>query len=363
MPAFREAAPGELRVPYLRLWQEHKKGLNCFSALDAFFSRLIEGKFLLLRNRFRLRTLQVLRGEEPVLMATLFLPEPGWSDNTIPASIGAFAARSDLHPEESALFWEEVAKRWGHRALVAPMNGHHYLGFALPPPKADASRIGFQTSAFHQGQETLFGPLRSRPAYRNYHSFETTITPSLLERLEEEIREIPRGIRVRAFSPCHARRDFAVLNTLVNVCFTRHFDFAPLSEEENGDIFRFSTPLLPPSHLLFLEDQGKPIGFCFGMRDYNRILTNGPDWKNAGRLLLSRKTPRGRLIHIGLIPEYQGQGLIKHARHRILLAFAREGMTSVENSYVDEGNQNSLGNVRSTGAQPLHVFSLLRAGK
>ena len=96
----------------------------------------------------------------------------------------------------------------------------------------------------------------------------------------------------------------------MNASFTQHFDFAPLTEEENWDIFRFSVPLLPPRHLLFLEDRGRPVGFCLGMRDYNRCLGTGADWQNVGRLMLNRQTRRARMIHIGILPEYRGQGLV-----------------------------------------------------
>lgn len=362
MLAFREAAPAELRSAYRALWREHKQGLETFSALDAHQDRLTQGGFLLLRRRFQLRTLALFRAGRPIVMATLYRPIPGWPDRSFPASLGAFAAASDLQPEDAAFFWEEIARRYGEEQPVGPLNGHQYLGFGLAPAGADAARVGFQTAAPHRNQEVLFGRFRTRTPYRRHYSFETQVTPELVARLESDLKQAPNGLRVRPFSPWRARRDFAILNELVNASFTHHFDFAPLTEEENWDIFRFSVPLLSPQHLLFLEDRGRPVGFCLGMRDYNRRLGNVADWKNVARLAMSRRTQRGRLIHIGILPEYRGQGLVKQARHRILLAFAREGMQTVENSYVDEGNANSLGNVRSTGAAPLHTFTLERFG-
>lgn len=346
----------EFRGAYPALWAQHKKGFTAFSSFDLFQHRLVNGNFLLLQNRFELRTLALLKEGIPILLATLFLPKAGWN-TTLPASIGALAANANLHREEAIFFWRWVAERYAGTKIVGPLNGHHYLGFSLPELGADPLRVGFQTASPHRAQKNLFGAFEEAKPYRTYHSFETQITPRLVEKLRCDLAKPKCQLKARPFNPLRAKRDFSLLNRIVNASFTEHFDFAPITDEENWDIFRFSLPLLHPQHLLFLENEKETVGFCLGMRDYNRVFRNDADWRNLGRLPFA-KPERARLIHIGILPQYRGQGLVKEMRHRVLLRFAKEGIQAVENSYMDEANVNSLSNVKSTGAKPLHLFHL-----
>ncbi len=354
-----ETSPHETRRAYLDLWKVHKKGFDSFSFPDVFFEKLITGDFVFLRNHFTLKTLCLTRSEKPILMATIFLPKrPGASLANLRASIGAFAYAPEIQEEESRYFWNWVQNRYAELDPIGPMNGHYYLGFSLPPDNADGKKIGFQTAAPHRNQRRVFGHFESVPPLRTFHSFETPLNQALVEKIESKIETPPPGIRIRPFRATTARRDLAVMNDLVNKCFTEHFGFVPLTEEENWDISRWSIPLFRRGHFLFIEDSGKPIGFCFGTLDFNQVMRNGSDLGNLGRMLLPGTIPRARMIHKGVLPEYQGQGLVNQARHRILLSFAKSGVKTVENSYVDEGNVKSLSNVRSTGAIPLHNFHL-----
>lgn len=350
MRVYKEGA--ELRSAYMPLWRRYKKGFGGFASFDKVVQKIVDGRFLVLR-RFEQKLVGVLRDGKPVLLAVLFQPDKSWPSE-FPASLGCFAADPSLTADESAFFWREIGARYSGRKLVAPMNGHHYLGFATAPADADPFRIGFQTSMTHSQRSTLF----NLPEYRGYWSLETQLTPERVRGLKDSVADIPAGLRVRCWDKSNARLDFDQLNQLVNVAFVDHFDFAPLSDEENWDIFKDARPLLRPEHLLFLYDGGKPVAFAFGMFDYNQVLRSGGDLMNIARLVFTRRPERARLIHIGIHPEYRGQKLIKFMRNRMLLAFAEQGVQIVESSYVDEGNINSLANVRSTGGSLIHRFSL-----
>lgn len=364
MLVYKQGRPSEFRKPYRHLWRDFKPGFRSFSALDSHMDRITQGGFLVLRNHFRLTTLAAFRDGVPVIMATLFDPNPGWPDRRYPASIGAICARRDLREEEAEFFWSNVGRRHAELDPVGPMNGHPYLGFALPPPEAKGEHVGFQIGAPHAQQEMIFGRFRSRAPYRRHYTFETKVTPELVAKLEADLAEEPKlKVAIRRFSRLAARRDLTDLNRLVNQAFVSHFDFAPLTDEENWDILRISVPLLRSQDILFVEHAGRPVGFCFGMRDFNRVLKNDHDLFNLARLARPYAFKRARVIHKGVIPEYGGRGLIKQARHRIMLSYAREGVQVVENSYIDEGNAFSLKNVGDTFAEPLYEYSLHRLAR
>lgn len=365
MLVYKEGRPADFRRAYQSLWRRHKKGFQSFSALDSHLDKITQGGFLVLRNRFQLKTLALYRDGQPAMMATLFDPRPGWPDRKYPASIGAICARTDITKDEADFFWFNVGRRHAELDPVGPLNGHSYLGFALPPPEAKGENVGFQIGAPHSNQETLFGRFRGLAPYRRHYTFETRVTPDLVRKLEADLAQTPKlKVSVRQFSHLTAKRDLTALNRMVNQAFVSHFDFAPLTDEENWDILKISVPLLRPRDMLFVEHEGRPVGFCFGMPDYNRVLKNDHDLMNLARLARPRRLwRRARLIHKGVIPEFGGKGLIKQVRHRIMLSYAREGVEIIENSYVDEGNVFSLKNVGETLAEPLYEYSLFRLAR
>lgn len=345
---------GSFHKDYLKLWQVHKKSASHFSQFDQNFARIIQGRFLLLNNRFEQEHIMLTRHGRPVLMATHFRPR---EKIPLPASLGSFVAHPDLQNEDIEFFWQEVRKRYDH-SLVGPMNGHHYLGFSFPiqPTKP----IGFMTSPFHPQEERIFSLQRDRRIHRHYYSYITTLTPELLQKCGEEILGKPKNLHVIPLNRWNPRQDISLMNQLVNHAFTEHFEFVPLTDEENWDILKMSLLILKPHHLLFLYEGDRPIGFCLALNDHNEVLRPGDsDPRNALSLLFSYPR-RARLVHIGLLPEFQGQGLIKYLRNSMILSLAAHGIQELESSYIDEGNRRSQGNVQSKGASLANTFQLFR---
>ncbi|MCB0386690.1 MAG: hypothetical protein KDD43_14955, partial [Bdellovibrionales bacterium] len=75
-----------------------------------------------------------------------------------------------------------------------------------------------------------------------------------------------------------------------------------------------------------------------------------------GRMLTKSQYRQGRIIYSCVLPDYQGQGLCKMIRHRVLHNMIRDGIEVVESSYIHADNLSSLSNAKSTGAIPSHRF-------
>ena len=118
-------------------------------------------------------------------------------------------------------------------------------------------------------------------------------------------------------------------------------------------------PLISSKLFKFLIFEGKEIGYCFSMLDFNQILTDNTDLKNYTNLFFKRgKINRGRIISSGIIKEFQGKKLFKIVRNEILLEFFNRGIHTIESSYIDCENSNSIGNVSSKGAIKSREYAL-----
>lgn len=342
-----------------QLFQQTLKAEKNFSNFNTFYKRIFNGQFLVHKNHFRLQRVCLFRKNQLKIAALVFLPNKDWPG---PAGMGGFAVSADASNETIHEFWQGVKTEFKGVKIIAPYLGHHYLGFSLPIKDGlqnyQPAKVGFMTTAGNPLVEELFEKQYGNTVYRRYYSLETLMTQELIQNLQTELQEKPSQFQVRNFNFWKAKEDLAKMNQLVNQIFTEHHDFSPLTDEENWDIMKWGIPLLQKGTFLFLMDGDKEIGFAFATMDYNTILRGRNEALNLTRAVLLRsKIRRGRLIHIGIKKEYRGQKLVKYLRHQLLLNLHALGAEWIESSYIDEGNQASLGNVKSTQAQPLNTFA------
>ncbi|MBL7671341.1 MAG: hypothetical protein JNM39_12730 [Bdellovibrionaceae bacterium] len=340
-----------------------------FSNFNSFYRRLMTGKFLVTKNHFHLEQVTFSLDNKLKIAGMVFLPGGEWG---APGGVGCLAVAADVTESQVQNFWLALRKHYQGIQLIAPFAGHHYLGFSLPdrhpqmvPQSKDLlfeparpQKIGVMTTALNSRVERLFRNPKITPIYRQYFSLETRMSPERIEVLQSELRQQPKNFRIRKLNRLRPRAELAIMNQLVNACFINHFDFCPLSEVENWDLMKWSLPLFQSGCFLFLMDGDKEIGFAFGMLDYNQIFEGRSDFLNFLRFCFRKgQICRGRLIHIGMLPKYRGQKLVKYLRHQLLLNLTSLGASTIESSYIDQANVASLGNVESTGAKALHKFS------
>ena len=353
MRAFDILRPEACWKEHYSLWLEHRTRAQTFTSFESYYSRLLRGDIQILKNRFQTESLRLSENGRPRIFAQLFSPrrDSGWS---LARSLGAVALARDLRDEEREAFWSEFSKRWAGERIIGPMNGHPYLGFSRPTKPGVLP--GFLTSYWHADEALFFAGFEQQ---RRFFAFETKLDAPAVDGLNQALPPLPEGFSIERASRFPGRAAFDQLNRLVNLAFTQHNDFAPLTDEENWDLFRHLIPLMNSHSLYFLKHLDKPIGFTFGLADFNTILKNESDAMNIIRLLL-KKPRRARLIYTGLLPEYLGHGLIKQIRNRQLTAWYEMGFRTFESSFVDEANVNSQKNVESTGGQLVNEFATFK---
>lgn len=350
-----EAPGAEAKVDYLRLFRNCRSGHSPVPGFTQSVSALVAGRPLYLRHHFQQRLFFLRDGNEHVAAIIAFLPRSAGH-----RSLGGFLAVEHLDLQAFHMMLDHVIDKLGGEFLM-PLNGHVNFGVSAVNPSVPAEKIAILTSGHARGHEALF-EYPGATNEKTYFALTTSLTPAKIATWEEEIRDMPRGFSTRRIAMRHFKRDIGIHGDLCNKTMTDLDYFEPMSAAENWDLMGASWPLISPSLFQFLLYEGREIGFCFGMRDFNRVIGHSGDIVATVKALsLRRKIRRGRILSTGILPVFRGQNLTKYVRNRVLLAFAAMAVEEVESSYVDERNANSLGNVRSKGGAISHTFSVFRS--
>lgn len=131
--------------------------------------------------------------------------------------------------------------------------------------------------------------------------------------------------------------------------------FAPMSAGEIKALAAGLKHLIAPDLALVAEIDGKPIGACLGLLDYNpRIKAINGRLLPFGFLKLimnKRAIQKMRVISINVVPEYQRWGLGVVLLGGLIEPMLKWGMREVEFSWVLESNTLSRASLEKGGAK------------
>jgi|GEM_PF-4846633 len=341
-------------IAYLDLFNLCKEGFKPTSGFYNFYKSLASGKALFLKNNFEL-SIFFLRDKSQNVAAAIYFRA---KKNSYHSSLGGFLGQQTLTKDQIHHFLTQIRNSTPNETYLFPLNGHLNLGFGAISPSEHDKLIGVLTSSHQKIHDHFFTHKEAKIA-RHFFALTTCLDPTQKGKLEEEVSNFPKGISTRRISRLHFKRDINIYNDLINRCMTHHYNFHPLTNAENWDLMRHTAPLISTSLFQFLIYQGKEIGFCFAMLDFNQVLGNQSDFMQFMTLFYKRhKITRGRILSSGILPEFQGKKIFKFVRNQILIEFIKKNVTEVESSYIDEKNHNSMGNVKSKGAKISHQYTL-----
>jgi len=348
--ATREIAKGD----YLMLFHRCKAGHWPVPGFTQSMNALVSKQPIYLKKHFSQRLFFLRDVNENVAAVIAFIPKTSG-----PLSLGGFLAVADLDFHLFHGLLSHATEAVGGKFLM-PLNGHPNYGISAVNPKVPSEKITILTSGHSRGHEALFTYPKVK-IEKKYLSLITRLTPDRVSSLKSEISKMPAGFTTRQFNMLRFKRDIGIHGELVNRTMNDLDLFEPMTISENWSLMAGSLPLISPRLFQFLMYDGQEIGFCFAMLDFNQIIGRSGDVTATLKALTSRgQILRGRILSTGILPEFRGQNLIKFARNKVLLGFAEMGIETVESSYVDEKNVNSIGNVTSKGGEISHEFSVFR---
>jgi GNAT superfamily N-acetyltransferase len=163
------------------------------------------------------------------------------------------------------------------------------------------------------------------------------------------------NVKVRAMNRTGFRDEVEMFLRVYNESMVGTWGFAPLSGGEIEALADGLKHLIVPELALVAEVEGKPIGACFGLLDYNpRIKQIGGRLFPFGflRLILNKSAiKKMRVISLNVVPEYQRWGLGVVLLAGLVQPLRKWGMQEVEFSFVMETNTLSRGSLEKGGAK------------
>jgi GNAT superfamily N-acetyltransferase len=178
-------------------------------------------------------------------------------------------------------------------------------------------------------------------------SFERLKRVTDIVKKREKGRAIVRQIRMDRFDD-----DLAIVKDLYNRSWEKNWGFVPMTSDEIDAMAKKLKPILYPPWVLFVELDGKPVGFHLALPDYNLVLKElGGSLFPFGWLkflLLKKKIDRVRTLALGILPEYRRRGFDALLYFEAVKEGVRLKYTAAEFSWLLEDNLDIQ--------RPLEVF-------
>ena len=178
-------------------------------------------------------------------------------------------------------------------------------------------------------------------------SFERLKRVTDIVKKREKGRAVVRQIRMDRFD-----EDLGIVKDLYNRSWEKNWGFVPMTSDEIDAMAKKLKPILYPPWVLFVELDGKPVGFHLALKDYNQVLKElGGSLFPFGWLkflLLQKKIDRVRTLALGILPEYRRRGFDALLYFEAVKEGVRLKYTAAEFSWLLEDNLDIQ--------RPLEVF-------
>jgi len=171
-----------------------------------------------------------------------------------------------------------------------------------------------------------------------------TVNPRLPEKLIERVKKVleHKNITLRTLDMKHFDDEIEKIKEIYNSAWEKNWGFVPMSDDEIDHLAAQLKPVVVPELVMFVEQEGRPIGFAAVLPDFNVALKKNP----SGRLfpgifkilLAARKIKRIRIFLLGLLKEFRGIGADVVMYHWIWDTGYRLGHRWAEAGWILEDN-------------------------
>lgn len=165
--------------------------------------------------------------------------------------------------------------------------------------------------------------------------------PEKLQRVMNKLKQ-KRGLVVRPVDLKRLEAELHAVKEVYNDAWSRNWDFAPMTDDEIGELARQLKPLIEPALCPLVFYRGEPAGMCIALPDYNRVLRHlGGRLFPVGWLkflILKRNLDQSRLWALGVKRKFHNLGFDSLLYYECFLGNQRLGYRRVEVSWILEDN-------------------------
>ncbi len=137
--------------------------------------------------------------------------------------------------------------------------------------------------------------------------------PERYKQFADKFFEIFPDVKIRRLNLKNIKADAKAIWDISNIALADNWGFVPLELPVMEDMLKKLKLIVDPDAVWIVEDKGKPVGFCLGFPDINRVLKkiNGKllpfGW---ARVIFGIKKVRDyRLFGLAVDPKWQGRAL------------------------------------------------------
>jgi 8-amino-7-oxononanoate synthase len=166
----------------------------------------------------------------------------------------------------------------------------------------------------------------------------------------QRVTDIVKGrgrISVRQLSMKRFPDEVERIKQVYNEAWQPNWGFVPMTDEEMNLMAYELKQIIDPEFVLFAEKDGQTAGFALAVPDVNQAFKAGsqipPGAKNLPTAIMNLMTKKKqikqlRIITLGVLPKYQGQGIDALLYREIMERAVRRGINNGEASWVLEDN-------------------------
>jgi GNAT superfamily N-acetyltransferase len=230
----------------------------------------------------------------------------------------------------------------GMEMVLGPMNfttndeiGVLAEGFSTPPFIMMPYNAPYYTSLIegcgYARQKDLFA------YYAEYNGRTPEIIEKVAHRALRSVRVTVRHLEIKKLGD-----ELALIKEVYNDAWEKNWGFVPLTDAEIEYLAKNFKPLLDPSLVLLAFRDENPVGFLWGLPDYNIALKplRGKlfPFGFIRFLLAKRKINRVRVLTLGIRKGFRGMGLEAILLDEIFRRAPAKGYTAGELSWILEDN-------------------------
>jgi len=180
-------------------------------------------------------------------------------------------------------------------------------------------------------------------------------------RIVERVRR-QGHLRCREFDFSNFERDAEIVRHLYNEAWREQWGFVPMTRAEFFDMAGALRLVAVPEGVLIIEDDKQPVAFLFAIPDLHEVQRTNPGGRLTPRtiwnLLRLKKTfSQGRIILLGVLPEYRNRGVFSLLVEELIERGRRPGRTGVEGSWILEENE-ALRGILEAVAPPVRRWQM-----
>jgi ribosomal protein S18 acetylase RimI-like enzyme len=134
-----------------------------------------------------------------------------------------------------------------------------------------------------------------------------------LARLSEAVRKREKGLVVRTIRMNRFDEDLAIVKSIYNAAWEKNWGFVPMTSDEIDAMAKKLKPIMHPPYILFVEIDGRAVGFSLALPDFNQVLVKmgGSRFPFGWLTFLTekKKIDRVRVMALGVLPEFRRRGI------------------------------------------------------